>query len=77
MLRQELSYRATEPICLGLQTKTSLGVGLHWTTRSCSSIGGYICKRKVANAKETFVQNLTLTDSYGRLTSPGKYNKLV
>lgn len=68
------SEKVSDPICLGLHTKASLGAGLHWTARSCSTIGGYVCKRKVTNNKEPVVQNLTITDSYGRLTSPGTYN---
>lgn len=68
--------RESESICLGLQTKASMGAGLHWTSRTCSSIGGYICKRKATIDHEIFVQNQTISDSYGRLTSPGMYQKL-
>lgn len=63
--------RESEQICLGLQTKASMGAGLHWTSKACTSIGGYICKRKASVDHDTIVQNQTISDSYGRLTSPG------
>lgn len=63
----------SERVCLGLQTKASMGVGLHWVSKSCTSIGGYVCKRKASIEHETIVQNQTINDNYGRLTSPGKY----
>lgn len=68
------SDKMPDPICLGLHTKASLGAGLHLTARSCSTIGGYVCKRQVTDNKESAIQNLTITDSYGRLTSPGTQN---
>lgn len=64
--------RESEQVCLGLQMKASMGAGLHWTSKSCTSIGGYVCKRKASHDHDTIVQNLTVSDSYGRLTSPGK-----
>uniref|UniRef100_A0A336N357 CSON009597 protein n=1 Tax=Culicoides sonorensis TaxID=179676 RepID=A0A336N357_CULSO len=67
--------RDSEQICLGLQTKASMGAGLHWVSKPCTSIGGYICKRKASLNFETIVQNQTISDSYGRLTSPGYPNQ--
>uniref|UniRef100_A0A336N481 CSON006260 protein n=1 Tax=Culicoides sonorensis TaxID=179676 RepID=A0A336N481_CULSO len=67
--------RESEQICLGLQTKASMGAGLHWVSKPCTSIGGYICKRKASLNFETIVQNQTISDSYGRLTSPGYPNQ--
>lgn len=69
--------RGSEQICLGLQTKASLGAGLHWTSKSCTSIGGYICKRRASVDHDTIVQNQTISDSYGRLTSPGNAIYLI
>lgn len=61
-----------EQICLGLQTKISLGSGLYWAAKPCTSIGGYVCKRKAVIDQQTIVENQTISDSYGRLMSPGK-----
>lgn len=66
-----------DPICLGLQWKTSsslrLPSNLYWASQKCSQLGGYVCKQ--SKKSNILIQNLTITEIEGRLTSPDYPNQ--
>lgn len=70
--QERLMSKAQEPVCLGLQWKTSgnsrLPSNLFWSSQKCSQLGGYVCKQ--SKKSNTLIQNMTITEIEGRLTSP-------
>lgn len=67
-----MSKAQMDPLCLGLQWKSSgntrLPSNLFWSSQKCSQLGGYVCKQ--SKKSNTLIQNMTITEIEGRLTSP-------
>lgn len=61
-------------MCLGIQWMTSptpmLPSGLYWKAKKCSTIGGYVCKRKNHVLANEMSFNRTINGTEGRITSP-------
>lgn len=61
-------------MCLGIQWMASptpmLPSGLYWKAKKCSTIGGYVCKRKNQVLDNEITFNRTVNGTEGRITSP-------
>lgn len=72
-----MSKAQNDPICLGLQWKSTgnlrLPSNLFWSSQKCSQLGGYVCKQN--KKSNTLIQNMTITEVEGRLTSPDYPNQ--
>lgn len=67
----------SEPICMGLQWKTSsnsrLPSNLYWSSQRCAQLGGYVCKQ--SKRSNVLIQNMTITETEGQLRSPNYPNQ--
>ncbi|KAL7030062.1 hypothetical protein ACKWTF_006501 [Chironomus riparius] len=72
-----MSKALNDPVCLGLQWKSTgslrLPSNLFWSSQKCSQLGGYVCKQN--KKSNTLIQNMTITEIEGRLTSPDYPNQ--
>ncbi|KAG5683953.1 hypothetical protein PVAND_013208 [Polypedilum vanderplanki] len=69
---KSLTNAQNDQICLGLKWETSnnprMPSNLYWASQKCSQLGGYVCKQ--SKKSNILIQNLTITEIEGRLTSP-------
>lgn len=69
-----LQHSSEGSMCLGIQWMSSvtpvLPSGLYWRAKKCSTIGGYVCKRKNHVLGNEISFNRTFNGTEGRITSP-------